>query len=760
MFQREDWTLFRNLTTISQKAGVPKAHLRRLALKELADNALDSSGNVELEEVSTNTYVVSDSGPGIPGGPEDIARLFSIARPLTSTKIVRLPVRGALGNGLRVVAGIVLASGGQLEVSTKGVAYTLEPHDDGTTRVVDTQPSSVTKGTAIKITFGPNMEKSGEDLHWAKLAKMFRFAKVYEGKTSAWWYDSDSFYELLLAAAGRSTAEVLEYFDGFGPKKQSAQTFVSKLGVADDPSQVSREQAGVLLKAMREVAPHIGPKKLGGVGKDISDAYAREEGTLEMAPGRKGIPAYLPFVVECWAVANNGEEEEDRIIAYVNGTPITGRMTIERRKAAAVAIFGCGLRNLIDGVSKKKCTVLLNVTTPYMPITTDGKEPDFSQYINPIYNVMRKATKKLRTLIRKSNPAGDSQTKIIVNNLYDAIDKASGNGQYRYSLRQLFYAIRPYILEGDADNRELDYNHFGRVITKYESENGELEGMYRDPRGTLYHPHLRQSIPIGTMAVEQYQRPEWSFNKVLYCEKEGFLHLLQTVNWPERHDCALLSSKGFASRAVRDVIDLLGEGTEEVTFFCIHDADASGTLIYQALQEGTLARGGRRVKIINLGLEAWEAVDMDLEIERFDRKGERKSPVANYVHDRDSDEGEQWAKWYQNNRVELNSMTSPQFLEWLDRKVAPYSKGKVVPPERVLEKKFKSRLKDVVADRLTRQILENAGFSDMLKIEYDNVVARANGMDLRGAVNEDLENNPHDLWDKPLDRLARKVASE
>lgn len=760
MFQREDWTLFRNLTTISQKAGVPKSQLRRLALKELADNALDSSGNVELEKVTASTYIVKDFGPGIPGGPQDIARLFSIARPLTSTKIVRLPVRGALGNGLRVVAGIVLASGGQLEVATKGVAYTLEPRDDGTTRVVDTQPSSVTQGTAIKITFGPNMESSGDDLHWADLAKLFRFAKVYDGKTSAWWYDSDSFYELLLAAAGRTTAEVLEYFDGFGGKKQDAQSFVVKAGVADDPSQVTREDAAKLLEAMRHVSPAISAKKLGGVGKEISGAYAREEGTLEMKPGRRGVAAHLPFVVECWAVAKENQDEDDGIIAYVNGTPITGRMTIERRKASAVAIFGCGMRNLIDGVSKKKCTVLLNVTTPYMPITTDGKEPDFSQYINPIYNVMRKATKKLRTIIKRSNPSGDSQTKIIVNSLYDAIDKASGNGQYRYSLRQLFYAIRPYILDSDVDNKELDYNHFSRVITKYEAENGELEGMYRDPRGTLYHPHLRQSIPIGTMAVEQYRRPEWNFNKVLYCEKEGFLHLLQTVNWPERHDCALLSSKGFASRAVRDVIDLLGEGTEEVTFFCIHDADASGTLIYQALQEGTLARGGRKVKIINLGLEAWEAMDMNLEVERFERKGERKSPVASYVRERDRDEGESWTRWYQNKRVELNSMTSPQFLEWLDEKIAPYSKGKVIPPERVLEKKFQGRLKDVVAHQLTQEILAKAGFDEKLKAEYENLLSKVNGMDLRGAVSEDLENNPHDLWDKPLDRLARKVARE
>jgi hypothetical protein len=43
---------------------------------------------------------VEDDGDGIPGSDEQIAALFSIRRPLTSTKILRRPVRGASGNGL------------------------------------------------------------------------------------------------------------------------------------------------------------------------------------------------------------------------------------------------------------------------------------------------------------------------------------------------------------------------------------------------------------------------------------------------------------------------------------------------------------------------------------------------------------------------------------------------------------------------------------------------------------------------------------
>src|SRR5262249_15173236 len=105
--QRPDWSLFRTVEGLQQRAGVPKSKLRRLVLKELADNGLDSGANVRVGKVDGG-YFVEDDGSGIE--PDDVARLFSIARPMMSSKLWRLPTRGALGNGLRVVAGAVLAS--------------------------------------------------------------------------------------------------------------------------------------------------------------------------------------------------------------------------------------------------------------------------------------------------------------------------------------------------------------------------------------------------------------------------------------------------------------------------------------------------------------------------------------------------------------------------------------------------------------------------------------------------------------------------
>ena len=154
--------------------------------------------------------------------------------------------------------------------------------------------------------------------------------------------------------------------------------------------------------------------------------------------------------------------------------------------------------------------------------------------------------------------------------------------------------------------------------------------MYREPRGSITHPHRDETITLGTLMVEEYERPIWNFNKLVYIEKEGANEALKDNGWLERHDCAVMSSKGFSTRAARDLIDKLAEHDEPIEVFCAHDADAYGTMIYQTLQEATKARGARKIKITNIGLDPWEAVEMGLEVETVE-EGKRYKAVADYV---------------------------------------------------------------------------------------------------------------------------------
>jgi hypothetical protein len=193
-FERADWTSFRTVEGLQQKAGVAKSKLRRLVLKELTDNGLDENAKVRIGELDGGGYFVEDDGRGIDGSPAEIAERFSIARPMVSTKLLRLPTRGALGNGLRVVGGAVLASNGSLVVITHNRRIVLRPERDGTTTILSVEPADHPVGTRIEINFGPVLPPDSHALLWAEIAcLMAASGQPYTGNSSPWWYDATQF---------------------------------------------------------------------------------------------------------------------------------------------------------------------------------------------------------------------------------------------------------------------------------------------------------------------------------------------------------------------------------------------------------------------------------------------------------------------------------------------------------------------------------------------------------------------------------------
>ena len=730
--------MFRNLGTLGQKAGVGIERLGALVVKELVDNALDAGAKVSVEE-DGDWIVVSDDGPGIPGA--QIPRLFSINRPLTSSKIVRLPQRGALGNGLRVVMGAVFASQGEIEVESNGVRYVLTPESDGTTSSV-TSPSSYGKGTRVRLKLGPSIPTHDFPLmYYANYATIFsELGKHYKSdKTSVWWYDEASFFELLQAAGTMPLEELLGMFRDFNPKQ-------AKIAGRDRLcNEIALSDTGALLRTLRLVSKKVSTATLGCIGEMYDPwFYGAKKGDWLLGTG---VPAELPYVVEAF-VSFNDKNDRDSVVVMVNRTPVTGEIGTWRTgsgKKSKFAMTGCGINHYVDA-PKQAIRAIINITTPYMPITTDGKNPNLKAFLAPIMAAMKTAAGKAkRSRAQTDSGSRRSQREIIELYIRRAIAKASGDGKHRYSLRQLYYQIRPF-LQGKFEN-ELEYNYFASVITDYESTWGDLPGLYRDARGIIYHPHTGQEIPLGTLAIEAYERPKFTFNKILYCEKEGLFQILKDEKWPEKNDCALLSSKGYASRAARDVIDMIGDTTEEIHFFCIHDADASGTLIYQSLVEATRARGARRVHVHNLGLEPQEAIDMGLDIEYF-TEGKKKRPVAKYVD-------WQWEEWFQTRRIELNAMSTPVLLQWLDEKMEGFVE-KIVPPSYVLQDQLKIEARNHLRARLSARILEEANINQLVEDYAEKALDTY--VDVVSVVKDGLEECLSDRWDAPIRQVAAEMA--
>jgi O-acetyl-ADP-ribose deacetylase (regulator of RNase III) len=151
---------------------------------------------------------------------------------MVSTKLLRLPLRGALGNGLRVVAGAVLASSGSLVVITHNKRIVLRPERDGTTTVVNVKAVKFPVGTRVEISFGPAIPSDEGTLSLANFA--LRLAgnngKTYTGKSSPHWYDAPQFHELLDASGNTPVRELIVELDGCSGGK--AGEIVAAAGLA------------------------------------------------------------------------------------------------------------------------------------------------------------------------------------------------------------------------------------------------------------------------------------------------------------------------------------------------------------------------------------------------------------------------------------------------------------------------------------------------------------------------------------------------
>ena len=666
--------------------------------------------------------------------------MFSVSRPLVSTKLLRLPTRGALGNGLRVVAGAVVASNGWLTVATRNVRLELRPERDGSTTVVSRTPCDRPVGTRVEIGFGPDLPEDEGVLVWARGAIHMAQGAVYAGGSSPWWYDVSQFHELLSACGPQPIRALVASLDGCAGGRAGEIVVAAGLGrmLCKD---VERDQAMTLLKAARDAVKPVTQKRLGGVGPQAFPWMAYTIAYGEAQFGASEPRALIPFAVEAWAKT----DDANSLSVSINRTPVAARARLVRDKTNVDA-FGCGLAHVVATAPKgQSFNVRINVTSPYVPITSDGKEPNLASFVPAIIDAIGKAVRK----VRRPGAGVVSQKSVVLDHLDEVIDIVSGGEQrYRFNERQLFYRMRPIVMAETGN--ELLIKNFSRIITDYENENGEIRLMYREPRGSITHPHSGETITLGTLMVEAYERPAWSFNKLLYIEKEGAQEALKQDRWLERHDCAVMSSKGFSTRAARDLIDKLVEHDEPIEVFCAHDADASGTMIYQTLQEETRARGARKIEIINIGLEPWEAVATGLEVETIERSKNRR-PVADYVVERDDDVD--WEDWLQTHRVELNAMTTPQLIEWLDDKMETYGDGKLIPPDDVLVDELKTETEQRLRAEITERILREA--------DLDGQVAAAvaaleppDGEALARGITRLFEGSPEAEWRDHIEAVA------
>ncbi len=469
------------------------------------------------------------------------------------------------------------------------------------------------------------------------------------------------------------------------------------------------KRVAVLLKAMRAEAAPPSPRTLGCVGKEHFEKRFQEWYGVKRFWYRRIAESYqgLPFVVEI-AVANTNLP--GRVFHGVNFSqtfedPLAGTPLYSSEiRAYGLGSFLEQAHAHPDRTGRTHTAVAFHLICPSPEFLDRGKTR--LKVPGPIAEAIADrlwlASKTLyeEEERRKKNAAKQARADAnrerasqseracslkgaVFQVLPDALAEASGVERYPVSARTLYYKVRPLIQE--YTSKELNFDYFSQdLVVAYQRDHGPLDRLYYEPRGTLYEPHTGKAIPLGTREVADYQFPAWLYDKILYVEKKGLWPILQAARLAERYDMAIVAGEGYASEACRALFAHAERG-KDYQLFVVHDADPYGYNIARTLREETQRMPGHHVEVIDLGLKLEDALEMGLETETFTRTRALPKGLVLNETERDYFEGERTGKSWIARRVELNAMSSPQLVRYIEDKLqAAGVRDKVIPDAQAL----------------------------------------------------------------------------
>jgi len=611
--------------------------------------------------------------------------------------------------------------------------------------------------------------------------------------TSPWWYSRESMERLIFSYINKNRkdkkdmplGEFIRQFRGLTSTRKAKLVggqipTVTKLSDFESyPELVS-----VLLKAMQTQTKPPSPTTLGIVGEGnfrcrFNDCY--NIGRFWYA---KSCEIYngIPNVFEVALAEVN--DEKGALFHGVNYSA-TYEDPLVNTLLKTKDIYALGLENFLsnsychterkDNYGNKPIVVAVHLISPVIQFMDRGKTRLKLKWeiANSISSCLEKVTQTLlKEEKRRSRDAAREERKkaqvlrqeigpnikeCVFHVLPAAIQKATGEGKYPVSARSLYYQVRPLIQE--YTNKELEYSYFSQtLLTEYQKNYGTIAALYYDPRGYLLEPHTGQSLPIGTLDVKNYKWPQWLYNKVLYVEKKGLLPTLQAARIAERYDIAIIAAEGFATEAARL---LLKRASKDLDYklFVIHDADPAGYEIARTLQEETQRMPGYSVEVIDLGLRVKEAVNMGLEVERFTRRKRLSSKLTLETIEREFFEGKQQTpKSWVAKRIELNAMTGPQLVNFIESKLRlAGATAKVLPPEEVIKKEAGREYVDKLRDKIREEVIIRLNVSNIVQNIMDDIAVPTFDI-LPEKIGKALKRNPPKNWQEfMLDEVEEEV---
>jgi hypothetical protein len=224
---------------------------------------------------------------------------------------------------------------------------------------------------------------------------------------------------------------------------------------------------------------------------------------------------------------------------------------------------------------------------------------------------------------------------------------------------------------------------------------------------------------------------------------------------------AVIAAEGYATEAVRTLFRN-ADKSRNYQLFVFHDADPDGYNIARTLREETSRMPGYQVEVIDLGLKLEDALAMGLQTEKFTRSKALPEGLVLTETERAYFEGEQVRrkKWLC-RRVEMNAMTAPGLVDYIERKLQEAGAwGKVIPPDEALlaltEEIYRQEMNRYV-EQLLRQLLSLDTLQQEMAEEFQDQVALSGA---RSWIEEAFVRDPCLSWRGALQgEIATRLAA-
>ncbi len=312
------------------------------------------------------------------------------------------------------------------------------------------------------------------------------------------------------------------------------------------------------------------------------------------------------------------------------------------------------------------------------------------------------------------------------------------------------------------------------MLTKYQQRYGKLEGLYYDPRGRLHEPHTGTTVDIGTREVEAYDFPDYVFDKILFVEKKGQMPLLEAAKIAERYDMAIMTGEGFATEAARVLLESASK-EQDYQLFVLHDADPSGYSIARTVREETARMPGYKVEVIDLGLEVEKVVGLEgVHPEEYVTKQPLSKPLldsleeGSFAHEfftgeeiEVTDENSKKKKAWKRKRIELDSLSAPQVIAYLERALEENGvRGKVIPPDDYLHGDVHEKYASEVRSEVRRIVDDIASTERIQKIVTRLFRERYELGNARQWIEKGFEEDDKLNWEAPVRRRLSQRSVE